>query len=82
MPQLANKWAQSTEGVHGTRDGINTTNERRLVMWSNWEMKYVSFIHNDDVKCFSMNVQGTYKLIVMGHINYKDHVLIQKTVGR
>ncbi len=78
MPQLADKWAQSTKGVHGKQDGISTTNEGRLAMWNNWEMKYASFIHNDDVKCFPMNVQGTYKLVVMGHINYKDHVLIKR----
>ncbi len=69
---------QSTKGVHGKQDGISTTNEGRLAMWNNWEMKYASFIHNDDVKCFPMNVQGTYKLVVMGHINYKDHVLIKR----
>jgi hypothetical protein len=47
-------------------------------MWSNWEMKYASFIHNDDVKCFHVDVQGSHKLIVMGNINFKDHVLIKR----
>ncbi len=48
-------------------------NVRRLWMWSNQKMKSATFIHNDDVKCFHMVVQGTYKLVVMGHINFKDH---------
>jgi len=41
-------------------------------------MKSVTFIHNDDVKCFHMAIQGTHKLVVMGHINFKDHVSIKR----
>ncbi len=41
-------------------------------------MKFATFIHNDDAKCFHMVVQGTHKLVVMGHINFKDHVLIKR----
>ncbi len=37
----------------------------------------VTFIHNDDAKCFHVAVQGTHKLVVMGHINFKDHALIK-----
>ncbi len=40
-------------------------------------MKSVAFIHNDDVKCFHMVVQRTHKLVVMGHINFEDHALIE-----
>jgi hypothetical protein len=29
-------------------------------------MKFVTLIHNDDVKCFHMVVQGTHKLVMMG----------------
>ncbi len=47
-------------------------------MWSNWNIKSATFIHNDDTKCFHVVVQGTHKLIVMGHINFEDHVLIKK----
>jgi len=46
-------------------------------MWSNQKMKFVMFIHNDDAKCFHVAVQGTHKLIMMGHINFKDHALIK-----
>ncbi len=41
-------------------------------------MKFVAFIHNDDVKCFHVDVQGTHKLAVMGHINFEDHALIKR----
>jgi hypothetical protein len=45
-------------------------------MWSNQKMKSTTFFHNDDVKCFHMAIQRTHKLVVMGHINFEDHVLI------
>ncbi len=41
-------------------------------------MKSATYIHNDDAKCFHMVVQGTHKLVVMGYINFKDHVLIKR----
>jgi hypothetical protein len=41
-------------------------------------MKSATFIHNDDVKCFHVAIQGTHKLVVMGRINFEDHVLIKK----
>jgi len=41
-------------------------------------MKFKAFIHNDDKKCFHVVVQNTYKFVVMGRINYKDHVLIKR----
>jgi hypothetical protein len=41
-------------------------------------MKSRAFIHNDDVKCFHMAVQGTHKFIMMGRINFKDRVIIKK----
>jgi hypothetical protein len=41
-------------------------------------MKFATFIHNDDAKCFHMAVQRTHKLVVMGHINFGDHALINK----
>jgi hypothetical protein len=47
-------------------------------MWSNQKMKSMKFTHNDDAKCFHMVVQGTHKLVVMGHINFKDHALIKR----
>jgi len=48
------------------------------MMWSNQKMKFATFIHNDDMKCFHMVVQDTHKLVVMGHINFEDHVLIKR----
>jgi hypothetical protein len=47
-------------------------------MQNNQKMKFGVFIHNDDTKCFHMVVQRTHKLVVMGHINFKDHVLIKR----
>ncbi len=47
-------------------------------MCNNRKMKSTMFIHNDDVKCFHVVIQGTHKLIVMGRINFKDHVLIKR----
>jgi hypothetical protein len=41
-------------------------------------MKFAMFIHNDDAKCFHVDVQGTHKLVVMGHINFEDHALIKR----
>ncbi len=41
-------------------------------------MKFATFIHNDDAKCFHVVVKGTHKLVVMGHINFEDHALIKK----
>ncbi len=76
--QLANKWAQSTKGVHGEWGGVDTTNVRKLRMWSNQKMKSTTFIHNDDAKCFHVVVQATHKLIMMGCINFKDHALVKR----
>jgi len=47
-------------------------------MWSNQNMRFAMSIHNDDMKCFRVVVQETNKLVVMGHINFEDHVLIEK----
>jgi hypothetical protein len=47
-------------------------------MWSNWKMKFVVFIHNDDAKWFHMVVQGTHKLVMMDHINFEDHGLAKR----
>jgi hypothetical protein len=47
-------------------------------MWNNQKMKFAMFTHNDDVKCFHMVVQRRHKLVVMGHINFEDHVLIKR----
>jgi hypothetical protein len=41
-------------------------------------MKSKAFIHNDDTKNLHVAVQGTQKMVVMGCINFEDHVLIKK----
>jgi hypothetical protein len=41
-------------------------------------MKYVVFIHSYDVKYFHVVIQETHKLVVMGHINFEDHMLIKR----
>jgi hypothetical protein len=50
-------------------------------MWSNWNMNFATFIHNDDTNCFHVEIQGTHKLVVMDHINFEDHAL-KKRVGK
>jgi hypothetical protein len=47
-------------------------------MWSNWKMKSMTSIHNDDMKWFHMAIHETRKLIVIGRINFKDHALIKR----
>jgi hypothetical protein len=47
-------------------------------MWSNHKMKFVASIHNDDMKCFHVAIQDTHKLVIMGHINFGNHVLIKR----
>jgi hypothetical protein len=46
-------------------------------MCNNQKMKFATFIHNDDDKCFHVVVQGTHKVVVMGRINFEDHALIK-----
>jgi hypothetical protein len=41
-------------------------------------MKSVMFIDNDNAKCFHMAIQGTHKLVMMGHTNFKDHAFIKR----
>jgi hypothetical protein len=47
----------------------------RLWMQNNQKMRFEVFIHSDDVLCFHVDVQGTQKVIVIGHHNSKDEVL-------
>jgi hypothetical protein len=44
-------------------------------------MKFTSFIHNDDVKCFHMVIQWTHKLVVTGCTNCEDHALINRQLA-
>jgi hypothetical protein len=41
-------------------------------MWTNHKMTSKTLIHNDDVTCFHMVVQGTQKMVMMGDINFED----------
>jgi len=41
-------------------------------------MKSKVFIHNDDVKCFHVAIQGTQKVVVMGCNNFEDEALIKR----
>jgi hypothetical protein len=43
-------------------------------MQNSQQMRYEVFIHNDDVMCFHM----TQKVVVMGHHNFKDKLLIKR----
>jgi hypothetical protein len=47
-------------------------------MWSNRKIKFMIFIHNDNVKCFHVVVQETHKLVMMGCINFENHMLIKR----
>jgi hypothetical protein len=52
-------------------------------MWSNQKMKFAVFIHNDDLKCFHVVVQGKHKIVMMGRINFEHHALItRRWVGK
>jgi hypothetical protein len=41
-------------------------------MWTNRKIQFEVFIHNNDAKCFHVDVQGTQKMVMIGHINVKD----------
>jgi hypothetical protein len=41
-------------------------------------MELMVLILNDEVKCLHVAIQRTHKLVMMGHINYKDHALIKR----
>jgi len=47
-------------------------------MWSNRKVKFVMFIHNDNVKCFHVVVEMTHKFILMGRINFEDYAIIKR----
>jgi hypothetical protein len=81
LTQLANKWAKLTKGVHGEQNGLSIVNVGRLGMWTYQKMKSEAFIHNDDVMCFHVDVQGTQKMVVMGNIKFEDQALIKRWWG-
>jgi hypothetical protein len=41
-------------------------------MWTNRKMQFETVIHNNDVKCFHVAILGTQKMVVIGHINFKE----------
>jgi hypothetical protein len=41
-------------------------------------MKFEVFIHNDDMMCFHVAIQGTQKMVMMGCHNFKDETLIKR----
>jgi hypothetical protein len=41
-------------------------------------MKYEAFIHNGNVKCLHVAIQGTLKMVVMGCINFENQSLIKR----
>jgi hypothetical protein len=41
-------------------------------------MRSKVFIHNDEMTCFHVAMQGTQKLVVMGCHNFKDEALFLK----
>jgi len=47
-------------------------------MQNNQKMKFEVFIHNDEVSCFHVVVQGTQTVVVMGRHNFKDELLIKR----
>jgi hypothetical protein len=47
-------------------------------MQNSQQMRSKTFIHNDDMMCFNMAIQGTQKVLVMGHHNFKDELLIKR----
>ncbi len=57
---------------------MELTNLGRLWMQNSRQMKFEVFIHNDDVTCFHVVMQGTQKVVVMGRHNFKDEALIKR----
>jgi ATP-dependent Clp protease adapter protein ClpS len=57
---------------------VELTNLGRLWMQNSRQMKFEVFIHNDDVTCFHVVMQGTQKVVVMGRHNFKDEALIKR----
>ncbi len=41
-------------------------------------MKFATFVQNDDVKCFHVVIRKTHNLVMMGRIDFEDHVLIKR----
>jgi hypothetical protein len=41
-------------------------------------MRFEMFIHNDKMTCLHVVVHGIQKVIVMGHHNFKDRVLLKR----
>jgi hypothetical protein len=47
-------------------------------MQNNQHMGSKGFIHNHDVTCFHVAIQGTQKVVGMDCHNFKDEVLIKR----
>jgi hypothetical protein len=47
-------------------------------MQSSQKMRSEALIHNEVVTCFHVALQGTQKMIMMDHHNFKDETLIKK----
>jgi hypothetical protein len=41
-------------------------------------MRSEAFIHNDDVRCFHVVIKKTQKMVMMGHHNFEDKVIIKR----
>jgi hypothetical protein len=78
LTRLVNKWTQLAEDVYSEWGGLNIVSVGRLGMWTYRKMKFEAFIHNDDVKCFHLVIQGAHKMVMMGCINFEDQALIKR----
>jgi hypothetical protein len=47
-------------------------------MHNSQKMRFGAFVHNDEVTCFHVVVQGTQQMVVMGLHNFKDDALIKR----
>ncbi len=70
--------AQLLKGIHGEQHGISIVNLGGLWMQNIQRMRSEAFIHNDDVRCFHVVIKKTQKMVMMGHHNFEDKVIIKR----
>jgi hypothetical protein len=46
-------------------------------MQNSQKKRFEAFIHNDEVTCFHMAIEGIHKIIMMDCHNFKDEALIK-----
>ncbi len=68
----------STKEIQGEQWKVIKTYLCKLQMQNNQKMIFEVFIHSDEMTCFHVVVQGTQKVIMTSHCNFKDRELIKR----